>query len=178
MLNLHKKSIWWTTSSTKIFEMVAPPLPLLKQKLNHMLLICRDYINHISAIYVPNLPYISPISHPCIIKSRPYFSHSNLGKTWKSGPNPVVLKQSTFWITAVFIFIADLLPLLDFLHFLGHFFGLLLWRHILISMSLVYNLPRRGRGSKLCVKYVKGPKFWCSKQLIAKGTFYQSTLYL
>ena len=40
---------------------------------------------------------------------------------------------------------------------LGHFYGLLLWRHIFISMSLVYNLPRRGRGSKLCVKCVKGP---------------------
>ena len=34
-------------------------------------------------------------------------------------------------------------------------FGQLLQRHILISMSLVYNLPRQGRGSKLCVK---GPK--------------------
>ena len=126
-----------------------------------------------------------PLSHQYLTHvSSNQVSHSTLGKTWKSGPNPLVLKQSTFWIVDFLIFGADLLPLLDFLHFLGHFFGLLLWRHILISMSLVYNLPKAGEGKQTVYERPKWNteassyyKCWCSKQLIAKGTFDQSPLY-
>ena len=42
-----------------------------------------DYINHISAMYVPNVAYISRISHPYDIKIRAIFQSFEFGKNLK-----------------------------------------------------------------------------------------------
>ena len=47
--------------------------------------------------------------------------HLHLGKKWKYGLPPLI-KKSTFWIVDFLISGADSPPLLDFFHFLGHFF--------------------------------------------------------
>ena len=88
--------------------MVEPPLILAKTVSKwHMSLILWDDINHMAAIHVLNSAFISPIFHPYIIKSRQYLSHLNLGNTWKSGPLPLISKQSTFWTVNFLIFDAD-----------------------------------------------------------------------
>ena len=88
--------------------MVEPPLILAKTVSKwHMSLILWDDINHMAAIHVLNSAFISPIFHPYIIKSRQYLSHLNLGNTGKSGPLPLISKQSTFWTVNFFIFDAD-----------------------------------------------------------------------
>ena len=90
------------------FDIIAPPMTLAKQFLNRIQRIHSDYFHHISAIYLPNVTYISP------------------PRKW--GPL-LISKWSIFWIVAFFIFVNDhTLPnFLNFLHFLGLFFIALLW---------------------------------------------------
>ena len=121
------------------FEIFAPPLILAKTaqlfdpwefstKIQS-----KCYNGTISIIYQPYMYQILPISHLYIThilsKSRPYFSHLNLGKIWKSSPPPssqssLHFELWTFW------FFALPPPLLDFFH---NFVAFLVWNASLIS---------------------------------------------
>ena len=117
-----------THSGFLILEVISRwlhPLTLIKTvtKLS-MSVIYWDYINHISAIYVQNVVYISPLSQPYSIKSRPYFSHLNLGMKILTSP-PLSKNSFELWS---FLY----LGLIPSPFRLFTLFGLLLLRHILI----------------------------------------------
>ena len=104
------------------FLIVIPNRRLQKQYLNHYLTdksgLFQSYISH---IYVPNVDYISPISHTYITIIKSIFQSFEFGeKKWIQDPAPHI--RIVYILNCViFIFNTDLPPLWNFSTFLDIF---------------------------------------------------------
>ena len=77
----------WGKFESSHFQDGCTPLALAKTvTILNISVIYWNYINHVSAIYVPSVLYISPLYQSYIIKSRPYFSNFNFGMKIQTSP--------------------------------------------------------------------------------------------